>query len=371
MGEQRTKMDPINPAAFLSWGRPCTGPDSERLPTYRRILELSFRKALVFTGSGPIRMSRDPSPKFTRRQFVKTTAATMAVACPSQWLRGAPEDVPLTFPGMPIVDVHQHPFLGRTVREAETHQRNTGCICSIMMPSAPAGPQVGGNAWAQGLTRASNGRWVYCANASVGMSDVAKELEPFLSKDAVGIGELKEPIQSDSAYIHRVADVAATHDVPVLIHFEEGSFNSGFARFYKVIDKHPNTRFIGHAQTFWAQVDAKCPPDAHGYPRGRITPGGMSDRWLSDYPNFFGDLSSGSGNGALARDPEFMAEFLVRHQDKLVYGSDCPCKTGVGPICIAAVKQRLLKQICPSQPVLEKLLYRNANKIYRWPKAAA
>jgi predicted TIM-barrel fold metal-dependent hydrolase len=66
-----------------------------------------------------------------------------------------------------------------------------------------------------------------------------------------------------------------------------------------------------------------------------------------------------------------MAEFLVRHQEKLVYGSDCPCRTGVGPICIAAVKQRLLKQMCPSQTVLEKLLFRNAKKIYRWPNAAA
>jgi uncharacterized protein len=279
--------------------------------------------------------------------------------------------VPLTFPRVPIIDIHQHPFLGRTARETEMHQRNTGCACSIMMPAALAGSRPGGNAWAQDLARASDGRWVYCANASVAMNNVAKELEPFLSRDAVGIGELKEPIQSDSAYMHRVADIAAANDVPVLIHFEEGNFNSGFTRFNKMIERHPNTRFIGHAQTFWAQVDAKCPPDAHGYPRGRITPGGVSDRWLADYPNFFGDLSSGSGNGALERDPEFMAEFLVRHQEKLVYGSDCPCRTGVGPICIAAVKQRLLKQMCPSQTVLEKLLFRNAKKIYRWPNAAA
>jgi uncharacterized protein len=315
-------------------------------------------------------MSRAPSPTFSRRRFVKTAAAALAAACTPKWVHGAPEEVPLTFPGMPIIDIHQHPFFPRTAKETETHQRNTGCACSIMMPSNPAGTAPGGNVWAQGLARASQGRWCYCVRASVAMDDVARELEPFLSADAVGIGELKEPVQSDSAYMHRVADIAAAHDVPMLIHFEEGNFNSGYTRFHKMLEKHPKTRFIGHAQTFWAQVDARCPPDANGYPRGRITPGGLSDKWLADYPNFFGDLSSGSGNGALARDPEFMADFLVRHQEKLVYGSDCPCKTGVGPICTAAVKQRLLKQMCPSQDVLEKLLFRNARKIYRWPKAA-
>src|SRR5580698_9868034 len=198
------------------------------------------------------------SPIFTRRKFVKTAAATIAAACACQWSEGAPGDVPLTFPGMPIIDIHQHPFLGRTARESETHQRNTGCACSIMMPAALAGTGLGGKTWAQNLMRASSGRWAYCANASVAMNDVAKELEPFLSSDAVGIGEIKEPIQSDSAYMHRVADVAASYDVPMLIHFEEGNFNSGFARFYKMIEKHPDTRFIGHAQTFWEQVDAKC-----------------------------------------------------------------------------------------------------------------
>src|ERR1700722_4395465 len=106
-------------------------------------------------------MSRAPSPTFTRRQFVKTAAATMAAACASRWARGAPEGVPLTFPGTPIIDIHQHPFLGRTAREREMHQRNTGCACSIMMPSAPAGTRLGGNAWAQDLARASNGRWLY------------------------------------------------------------------------------------------------------------------------------------------------------------------------------------------------------------------
>ena len=33
---------------------------------------------------------------------------------------------------------------------------------------------------------------------------------------------------------------------------------------------------------------------------------------------------------ALSRDPEFTAEFLIRHRDKLIFGSDCGCTDGHG-----------------------------------------
>jgi hypothetical protein len=56
----------------------------------------------------------------------------------------------------------------------------------------------------------------------------------------------------------------------------------------------------------------------------------VTDKWLSDYPNLFGDLSANSGNNALSRDPSFTADFLQRHQDKLFFGSDCSCADGHG-----------------------------------------
>jgi hypothetical protein len=31
------------------------------------------------------------------------------------------------------------------------------------------------------------------------------------------------------------------------------------------------------------------------YPKTPVTPGGITDRLLSDYPNMFGDMSAGSG----------------------------------------------------------------------------
>ena len=56
------------------------------------------------------------------------------------------------------------------------------------------------------------------------------------------------------------------------------------------------------------------------YRKGPATPGGFSDRDLSDYPNFYGDLSAGSGLNALRRDEDHAREFLKHHQDRLIYG---------------------------------------------------
>ena len=47
----------------------------------------------------------------------------------------------------------------------------------------------------------------------------------------------------------------------------------------------------------------------------------------------FGDLSAGSGLNALTRDEDFTRGFLERHQDKLLFGSDCSDPDGSGPNC--------------------------------------
>ena len=51
-----------------------------------------------------------------------------------------------------------------------------------------------------------------------------------------------------------------------------------------------------------------------------LTPGGLTDRYLSDYSNLYGDLSAGSGLNALTRDEDHAREFIQRHQYKLIYG---------------------------------------------------
>jgi predicted TIM-barrel fold metal-dependent hydrolase len=150
------------------------------------------------------------------------------------------------------------------------------------------------------------------------------------------LGELKDRVTADGPELRRMYDLAAELDVPVLIHFQdlpnyagEGVFASGFKRFEAVLKAYPKTRFVGHANEFWANIGADYAGDV-SYPVGPVKPGGLSDKLLSDYANLYADVSATSGNNALSRSPEFTAGFLVRHQDKLLFGSDCNCLDGNG-----------------------------------------
>ena len=178
--------------------------------------------------------------------------------------------------------------------------------------------------------------------------------------------------------------LAAELTVPILIHFQEvthtsteGFFNAGFARFDKILQAYPKTRFVGHADAFWANVSKGYANDKD-YPSGPIQRGGITDRWLPDYPNLFGDLSANSGNNALSRDPEFTPEFLVRHQDKLHFGSDCNCTDGKGGSiwqngnptasrlagkCVARETLSVLKKNTTPE-IFHKLVWVNGHRVY-------
>ena len=185
--------------------------------------------------------------------------------------------------------------------------------------------------------------------------------------------------------MRRAYALAADLNVPILIHFQEvphtpteGVFSTGFKNFEAMLKAYPKTRFIGHADAFWANISADYANDV-AYPSGRIKPGGITDKLLSDYPNIYGDLSANSGNNALSRDPEFTVGFLKRHQDKLIFGSDCACKDGKGAgisqggnpaasrlagKCVARETLALLQRtVQPAE--FRKLTWENAHRVYK------
>jgi predicted TIM-barrel fold metal-dependent hydrolase len=134
----------------------------------------------------------------------------------------------------------------------------------------------------------------------------------------------------------RMYALAADLNVPIQIHFGDvpqasgnAVFNGGFKRFDTMLKAFPRTKFIAHADTFWANVSSDYAYDT-AYPSGPIKPGGISDKWLSDYPHLWADMSANSCNNFLNRDPDFTAGFLARHQDKLMFGCDCSCSDGRG-----------------------------------------
>jgi predicted TIM-barrel fold metal-dependent hydrolase len=161
--------------------------------------------------------------------------------------------------------------------------------------------------------------------------------------------------------------LARRYRVPVLMHFQFEQYNKFYERFGAVLEKFPDVTFIGHAQTFWANVDKDHADQKVLYPKTKVTPGGLTDRYLTDHPNFFGDLSAGSGLNALLRDEDHARDFLARHQDNLMYGSDCDDGFGQGEKCSGAQQIAAIRRLAPTKEIERKLLCDNARRLFRLP----
>lgn len=178
------------------------------------------------------------------------------------------------------------------------------------------------------------------------------------------IGEQKFAVDCDSEFIETVARVAQDHGVPILMHFQHAMYNLGIERFHKILAKFPKVNFIGHAQTWWGNIDAALDQTVL-YPKTKVTPGGITDRLLSDYPNMFGDLSAGSGLNSMLRDEDHARAFLERHQNKLVFGSDCNDAVGSGPQCQGAQILAAIRRLAPNAKAVRKILYENAARLLK------
>ena len=240
----------------------------------------------------------------------------------------------------------------------------------VRMPSTHNGKSNGLAAQAEGVDSCIRiavdhpDEYRFYSNQVPDMPGAREVLTGYLKAGAIGIGEQKFSVACDSPAIEMVAEVAQQFNVPVLMHFQHEMYNLHFENFHKILSKYPKVNFIGHAQTMWSYTDAKCDP-AVLYPRGKITPGGITDRYLSDYPNFWSDMSAGSGLNFLNRDEEHARKFIERHQDRLLFGSDCPDHVGRGPTCIGWMIIQAIKRLAPSKAIERKLLCDNAKSLFR------
>ena len=187
------------------------------------------------------------------------------------------------------------------------------------------------------------------ANELPDIPEARPVIEKYLKMGAIGIGEQKFPVDVDSPHIDRIAAIAREYNVPVLLHFEHEHYNLGIENFAKVVARHPRVNFIGHAQTWWGNIDRNH-QQQEMYPKTRVTPGGITDRLLSDYPNVYGDMSAGSGLNAMLRDEDHAREFLKRHQDKLMFGSDCSDRDARGGAC-QGTQTLAIRRLAPGKTV--------------------
>src|SRR5690606_14298309 len=115
--------------------------------------------------------------------------------------------------------------------------------------------RCGGNAECYLFAREHKKEFRFGACEVPDLPDATLELEKYLKRGAVVIGELKFGVECDSPEMQKIYQVAQDYNVPVLLHFLHKIFNHGFDRFYKMLEKYPKVNFIGHAQTWWANID--------------------------------------------------------------------------------------------------------------------
>ena len=305
-----------------------------------------------------------------RREFTRTLAAAVsAPALPAQ--TASPW-------GGPVIDCHHH--LRPTPEANLAHLQGSG------ISNALAFVRVGSEDRMKALQAQYPGRFVaWFASADITKPDAEQLLTAAVKNGATGIGEIKFHVAADGPELRRMYALAAELDIPILIHFQEvphtpteGVFSTGFKNFEAMLKAYPKTRFIGHADAFWANISSDY-ANQEAYPSGKVRPGGVTDKLLADYPNLFGDLAANSGNNGLSRDPEFTAGFLKRHENKLIFGSDCSCADGNGggisqannpPArrlagkCVARETLTLLKSTV-SPAAFRKMTWDNAHRVYR------
>lgn len=131
-----------------------------------------------------------------------------------------------------------------------------------------------------------------------------------------------------------------------------------------MLEKFPKVNFIGHSMAWWANIDKEVYPYLD-YPTTKVTPGGITDKLLSDYPNVFGDLSAGSELNSMTRDEEHAREFLKKHQDKLMFGTDCTDKTGTFNDCKGQRILDAIKRFSPDKQAVRKILCNNAERVFK------
>jgi predicted TIM-barrel fold metal-dependent hydrolase len=295
----------------------------------------------------------------TRRQFL----AHSGVLAGSLGLLHAAEEI-----AEPVIDIHQHTtYSDRTNEQLIAHQKTMGVTTTILLPAGRLyglDAKCGRNDTVVELSSQRPGDYLFFANELPDIPETRQEIETYLQKGAIGIGEQKFRVACDSREFHLVAQIAREYGVPVLMHFMHDRYNTGIERMHRTLEKFPEVSFIGHAQTWWGNVDKDHRQEIL-YPTSRVTAGGITDRLLSDYPNMFGDMSAGSGLNFFTRDEDHAKHFIEKHQNKLMFGSDCDDTAGQGKGCQGAQILANIRRLAPNRTVQRKILYENARRVLK------
>lgn len=150
-----------------------------------------------------------------------------------------------------------------------------------------------------------------------------------IKKGLMGFGELKVQVSLEHPGLLRLFRICSDHGLPVLVHMDK-AIPPDYGQWYcididalgRVCDLFPQVNFVGHGPGFWRYVSGDEDQNPAAYPTGKVKPGGKLLKLLRKHKNLHCDLSAGSGLNAISRDPAWGKRFLLRHSDRIMYGTD-------------------------------------------------
>ncbi len=275
----------------------------------------------------------------TRRVFSRHCATLVGCAALPMQLAERAVAEEQRFPPGRYVDMHTH--LGQTwnstqvltaevlLRWMDAHKIAQAVVLPLINPEASSYPLTSDFVLAE--TKPYRDRLIpFCSidprtSFRGGHQGLVDMLRLYIDAGAKGFGEHKPGIPFDDPRNMAIFAACGAAGLPVLFHLdnERNTDKPGLPGLERVLQANPKTNFIGHGPGWWASISGDATQaDIGGYPKGRTAPGGAIDRLMESYPNIYGELSAGSGANSISRDLEFGREFLVRRQDRVMFGTD-------------------------------------------------
>ncbi|HUY87802.1 MAG TPA: amidohydrolase family protein [Pirellulales bacterium] len=277
----------------------------------------------------------------TRRQFHQRFASAAAASTSLAWFAktAASQTPQKVFPAGEFVDVHTH--LGQTwnstqvltaeelLRWMDAHRVAQAVVLPLVSPESSSYPLTSDFVLAE--TKPHRDRLIpFCSvdprtSYTGGHKGLAAMLSHYVEAGAKGFGEHKPGVKIDDPRNLAIYAACSELKLPLLFHLDNqrNMDAPGLPGLAKALASAPNAQFIGHGPGWWASISGGLSQkDLGGYPRGEVAPGGAIDALMDKFPNLYGDLSAGSGAGAINRDLKFGREFFIRRADRLMFGTD-------------------------------------------------
>jgi len=275
--------------------------------------------------------------KVTRRSFTRYCAALAAAPCLSRGASMLAADP--KFPKGRYFDMHTH--LGQTwnstqvltaealLRWMDANDIAQAVVLPLINPEASSYPLTTNFVLSE--TKPYHDRLIpFCSidprtSFRGGHKGLVDMLNLYIEAGAKGFGEHKPGIPFDDPRNMAIFAASGEAGLPVLFHLdnERNTDVPGLPGLESVLKANPHTIFIGHGPGWWASISGDATQtDLGGYPKGATVPGGAIDHLMENYPNIYGELSAGSGANSISRDLEFGREFLIRRQDRIMFGTD-------------------------------------------------